>query len=135
MNNGFLHEDRDEEVYMKIPQVFYKEGETRVCCLRKSLYGLKKTSCSWYQKFTTFHLILNFKQSKANHSLFIYEIAHTTVIALIYIYNVIMIGSCPKKIQEIKDQLHKEFSFKALGPLKYFFDIEVTRTNDGSGLS
>lgn len=135
MKNAFLHGDLDEEVYMKIPQVFYKEGETRVCCLRKSLYGLKKTSCSWYQKFTTFHLILNFKQSKANHSFFIYKTTYITVIALIYVDDKIIIGNCPNKIQEIKEQLDKEFSVKDCGPLKYFIGIEVTRISDGLVLS
>nr|GEZ22701.1 putative reverse transcriptase, RNA-dependent DNA polymerase, Gag-polypeptide of LTR copia-type [Tanacetum cinerariifolium] len=134
VNNAFLHGDLNEEIYMKIPQGFSKEGETRVCRLRKSLYGLKQASRNWYHKFTTFLLSLNFKQSKADHSLFIYETTNTTVIALIYVDDVIT-GNCPNKIQEVKKQLDKEFSIKDLATLKYFLGIEVVKTKDGLVLS
>ncbi|KAJ9542625.1 hypothetical protein OSB04_029131 [Centaurea solstitialis] len=122
-------------VYMKIPQGFSKDGETRVCRLRKSLYGLKQASRNWYHKFTTFLLSLGFKQSKADHSLFIYETKSITMATLIYVDDVIITGNCLDKIQEIKKQLDKEFSVKDLGPLKYFLGIEAAKTSDGLVLS
>lgn len=41
VNYTFLHDDLDEDLYMKIPQGFAKKDETRVCKLKKSLYKLK----------------------------------------------------------------------------------------------
>ncbi|GKC15714.1 putative RNA-directed DNA polymerase [Tanacetum coccineum] len=135
VNNAFLHGDLDEEVYMKIPQGFSKDGETRVCRLRKSLYGLKQASRNWYHKFTIFLSGLSFRQFKADHSLFIYETASITVVVLIYVDDVIITRNCLNKIQEIKKQLDKEFNVKDLGPLKYFLGIEVAKTSDGLVLS
>ncbi|GJZ90439.1 putative RNA-directed DNA polymerase [Tanacetum coccineum] len=135
VNNAFLHGDLDEEVYMKIPQGFSNDNETRVCRLRKSLYGLKQASRNWYHKFTTFLRSLNFRQSKADHSLFIYEAGSIMVVVLIYVDDVIITGNNLTKIQETKKQLDGEFNIKDLGLLKYFIGMELAKTKDGLVLS
>lgn len=71
VNNAFLHGDLTDEVYMKIPEGFSRKGETRVCRLKKSLYGLRQACRNWYNKFTDALLDIGFRQSKADHSLFI----------------------------------------------------------------
>ncbi|KAJ9556664.1 hypothetical protein OSB04_011278 [Centaurea solstitialis] len=135
VNNAFLHGDLHEEVYMKIPQGFSKEDETRVCRLRKSLYGLKQASRNWYQKFTTALLGLGFYLSKSDHSLFIYQKDDTFIASLIYVDDVIIVGNNSEKIQEVKKSLHDKFSIKDLGELKYFIGIEVAKTSSGLVLS
>lgn len=135
VNNAFLHGDLHEEVYLKIPQGFSKENETRVCRLRKSLYGLKQASRNWYQKFTTALLGLGFCSSKSDHSLFIYRKDGIFIASLIYVDDVIIMGNDSKKIQEIKQSLHDQFSIKDLGELKYFIGIEVAKTLSGLVLS
>lgn len=83
VNNAFLHRDLIEDVYMKIPQGFSKDGETRVCKLKKSLYGLRHASRNWYHKFTQALVDIGFRQSRADHSLFIYKSGGKYVAALI----------------------------------------------------
>ena len=52
IKNVFLHGDLQEEVYMEQPQGFVAQGEIgKVCCLRKSLYGLKQSPHAWFGKF------------------------------------------------------------------------------------
>nr|GFA09694.1 retrovirus-related Pol polyprotein from transposon TNT 1-94 [Tanacetum cinerariifolium] len=107
VDNAFLHGDLEEEVYMKIPQGFSKENETRVCKLKKSIYGLKQASRNWYHKFTKSLMNLGYKQSRADHSLFIYKDADVYVAALIYVDDVILVGNNMKQIARTKSHLDK----------------------------
>ena len=60
VNNAFLHGELHEKLYMKIPRGYDKNGGTKVCRLRKSLYHLKQASGNWYKKFTSVLLELGF---------------------------------------------------------------------------
>lgn len=136
VNNAFLHGDLEEEVYMKIPQGFAKQGEQRVCRLRKSLYGLRQASRNWYHKFTTSLLDIGFRQSDADHSLFIYSHTGGSIIAaLIYVDDVIITGTNSARISQLKRYLDAKFHIKDLGNLKYFLGIEVARSPTGIALS
>ncbi|KAK9057022.1 hypothetical protein SSX86_024388 [Deinandra increscens subsp. villosa] len=120
---------------MKLPQGFKNKGDSKVCKLKKSIYGLKQASRNWYHKFTKALLNLGYKQSKADHSLFIYKTNESYVAVLIYVDDVIMVGNDEKKIQNTKLYLDNKFSIKDLGQLKYFLGIEVAKTSEGLVLS
>ncbi|CAL1400086.1 unnamed protein product [Linum trigynum] len=135
VNNTFLHGDLEEEVYMTIPQGFAAPGDTRVCRLRKSIYGLRQASRNWYQKFTQALLELNFVQSRADHALFTYRRGAIFVVALIYVDDVILTGNDMSFIQCVKDFLNDRFTIKDLGDLKYFLGIEVARSPRGMVLN
>ena len=48
----FLHEDLEEEIYMKKLEGFAVKGKKElVCKLKKSLCGLKQSPRVWYRKF------------------------------------------------------------------------------------
>ena len=91
MKNAFLHGNLDEEVYMHIPKGFSKEGDHRVCRLRKLLYGLIQASRNWYQKFIMCLTRLHFIQSHVDASLFVYKRDNSFVVALIYVDDVIIV--------------------------------------------
>ncbi|CAL1388127.1 unnamed protein product [Linum trigynum] len=117
VNNAFLHGDLQEEVYMRVPQGFVAPGDSRVCHLHKSIYGLRQASRNWYQKFSRALLAFEFKQSRADHSLFIHRKGVSFVAALIYVDNVILAGNDAEFIQRVKDYLHDQFTIKDLGSL------------------
>ncbi|OMO49485.1 Reverse transcriptase, RNA-dependent DNA polymerase [Corchorus capsularis] len=135
VNNAFLHGDLEEEVYMKIPQDFAKQGEHRVCRLQKSLYGLKQASRNWYQKFTQALLTAGFIQSTSDHSLFTSTQGESYIAVLIYVDDVIVTGNDSTKIAWLKEYLNTKFQIKDLGQLKYFLGLEVARSPIGIALN
>lgn len=71
VKNAFLHDDLEEEVYMRQPQGFEDSIHPNfVCKLQKSLYDLKQTLRAWNAKFTSYLLAIGFKSSHSDPSLF-----------------------------------------------------------------
>uniref|UniRef100_A0A2N9FIZ1 Uncharacterized protein n=1 Tax=Fagus sylvatica TaxID=28930 RepID=A0A2N9FIZ1_FAGSY len=129
VNNAFLHGDLHEEVYMTIPQGFSCTNDSRVCRLRKSLYGLKQASRNWFEKFTSSIKNFGFRQSGSDYSLFTSCQGTSFVAILIYVDDVIIVGNDSHRISSLKNYLHSQFRIKDLGPLKYFLGIEVARSS------
>lgn len=63
VHNVFLQGDLLEDVYMRMPQGFRRQGENKVCKLLKSLYGLKQDSRQWNKKLTETLLTTGYSQS------------------------------------------------------------------------
>lgn len=96
---------------------------------------MHQASRNWYQRFTNALIQIGFRQSRADHSLFIFNKKETFLSALTYVDDVILAGNDQQLMEQVKQYLEKEFSFKDLGPLKYFIGIEVARTSKGIVLS
>jgi hypothetical protein len=135
VNNAFLHGDLSEEVFTQLPPGFGRKGETRVCKLNKSLYGLKQASRQWYAKLSSTLVIAGYKQSKADYSLFVRTHKDGITIVLVYVDDIIVVGNNLKQIQELKTYLGNCFKLKDLGVLKYFLGIEVACSAQGIFLS
>ena len=134
VNNAFLHGDLTEEVYMKLPPGFGGKGETRVCRLHKSLYGLKQASRQWFIKLSMALKAAGFTQSWSDYSLFVKAHSGKLTVLLVYVDDVILAGNSLEEITAIKLFLSHRFKLKDLGELKYFLGIEVARSRKGIAL-
>lgn len=100
-----------------------------------SLYGLKQTSRQWHAKLADFLKTQGYTQSKNDYSLFLKQSAQHLTIVVVYVDDILLIGSDPTTIQDLKQSLNTAFGIKDLGFPHYFLGFEVTHYQDGVTLS
>ena len=116
---------------MEQPPGFVVQGEiSRVCRLRKSLYGLKQSPRAWFGKFSEV-----IEKSKSDHSIFYRNSQASIILLVVYVDDIIITRNDIAGISSLKSFLHGQFHTKGLGMLKYFLGIEVMRSKRGIFLS
>jgi Reverse transcriptase (RNA-dependent DNA polymerase) len=136
VKNVFLHGDLKEEVYMEIPPGFANEQlKDKVCCLKRSLYGLKQSPRAWFDRFSMVMKKLGYQQSNADHTMFIQRKCVKICILIVYVDDIVLTGNDLVEMKRLKASLAKEFEMKDLGELCYFLGIEVARSKNGVVLS
>ena len=116
---------------MYLPPGFGRKGETRVCKLHKSLYGLKQASRQWFIKLSIALKDAGFHQSWSDYSLFVRSRQGNCIALLVYVDDVILAENNLQEIEETKQFLSQRFKLKDLGQLKYFLGVEVARSKNG----
>jgi Reverse transcriptase (RNA-dependent DNA polymerase) len=82
VRNAFLQRTLEEEVYMSLPPDYDKRKDTNITCkLIKSIYRLKQSPRTWYEKLS----LCNFIISNSDHSLFIKKDYTCITVILVYV--------------------------------------------------
>ena len=87
MVTAFLYRLFTEEIYMELPHNYKEEGY--VCCLNKTLYGLKQASCVWYETLQLFLENLSFQAIQSDSAVFVLK----NVIIAVYIDDLLLCRS------------------------------------------
>ena len=128
MKTAFLHKDLEEEIYMKQSQGFeVKDKESYVCKLQKSLYGLKQAPRQWYLRFDEFALKCGFYRCNSDHCCYVIRTSNTLIILLLYVDDMLLVGSDLQAIGSLKQTLASEFAMKDLGGAKKILGIQIKR--------
>ena len=127
----FLNGVIEEEVYIEQPRGFEVEDRrTRVCKLKKDLYGMKKAPRDWYGRIYSSLTSLGFTKSKFDPNLHFKVMYDELVILLLYVDDLFLTGN-DKHIVEWKKKLAEEFEMKDLGLMHYFLGLEVWQSPKG----
>ena len=113
--NAFLQGDLVEEVYMVPPPGLLQQGESKVCKLNKSLYGLKQASRQWNLKLSEALISSGFIQSHHDYSLFTKCSGSDLVLILDCVDDLLITGFSSQLIQATKLMLNTHFKIKDLG--------------------
>ncbi|XP_073222327.1 uncharacterized protein [Cicer arietinum] len=141
----FLHGDLEETMYMQQPKGSAK-GINRVCLLKKSLYGLKKSSKQWYRKFDDFMIVTCFQRCSFDSCIYILKEEslecsptqehfpayqegqeRSPTYLLIYVDDILLASSSKDHIKRPIDDLNNEFEMTELGEAKRILGMDIKR--------
>jgi hypothetical protein len=136
VQNTFLHDILEEDVYMKQPPRYVDTSHSlHVCKLDKALYELKQSSRVWYSRLSAKRIQLGFMVSKVDTSLFIYNRSGIIIYLLVYVDDIVITSSSTTVITALLQDLGSYFALEDLGALHYFLGIQVSWSRDGLILS
>jgi Reverse transcriptase (RNA-dependent DNA polymerase) len=131
VKTAFLNGDLEEDVYMTQPMGFEDPiNASKVCKLKRSIYGLKQASRSWNKCFDK--KIKEFGFIKYNEEPCVYKrfSGNIIVFLILYVDDILLIGNDIFTFDNVKSSLKKVFSMKDLDETAYILGIKIYR--DGS---
>ena len=128
---AFLNGIIDEEIYMEQPEGFVMRGqESRVCKLKRSLYGLKQSPRCWNQVFSTFLSSIGFSQSKADPCICIkYDLF---AFIAVYVDDLLVLTKPQHDMDSVKMALSGRSKMKDMGQLYYCLGISIVQDKENS---
>ena len=96
MKSAFLNGTIELEVYMDLPPRTKCAG--KVCKLNKALYALKQSHRAWFRRLSKFMKKIGYKQSDADHTLFIKQKLSKITALIVYVDDMVVIGNDSSKI-------------------------------------
>lgn len=132
VKTAFLNGDLDEEIYINQAEGFVTPGqESKVCKLRKSLYGLKQALIQWYEKFNAAIISNGFTVNTSDSCLYSKMVGSDCVIICLYVDDMLVCGTSIDVILETKSFLSSVFDMKDLGEADVILGIKIQKTEHG----
>ena len=127
VKTAFLNGYIEEHIFMDQPKGFESKDKSKVCKLKRSIYGLKQASRSWNLRFD--EAIKSFDFIKNEDEPCVYKKVSGSKIAFLVLYvdDILLIGNDVGMLTTVKVWLSKTFSMKDLGEATYILGIRIYR--------
>lgn len=135
VKTAFLNGKLSEEIYMAVPEGV-KCNNNQVCKLHKALYGLKQAARCWYETFDLALKGQGFKNSSADHCIYILDRGNITrnIYTVLYVDDLVIVTADISEMNEIKHYLMAMFRMVDLKEIKVFLGIKIERSRNAISL-
>ena len=93
----------------------------------KVLVWVKEITKDVVSKFNTYMLGLGFTRSKVDHCMYFKLVGDHLIYLVLYVDDIFMIGNDKYIIQNVKNQLSREFEMKDIGDANFILGMEIKR--------
>jgi hypothetical protein len=123
---AFLNGLLKEEIFMEILEGFPSHGDsTKVCKMKRVLYGLNQAPKSWYGRIDTWFVSQGFSRSEDDPNMYFTLKDGKQVIILLYVDDLLTTGDNQQEIQRIQAELQREFEMSDLGLSRNYLGVEL----------
>ena len=96
--------------------------------MKKSLYGLKQAPRQWYLEFDSFMFKQGYTRCHFDHCVYLkMKNDDNYIILLLYVDDMLIVGSNMKEINVLKIKLENSFAMKDLVAAKQVLGMRITR--------
>ena len=124
---AFLNGDVDEEVYVSQPPGYPLADTTKVCKLKRALYGLHQAPRAWHLRLKRELEAHNFTESKADPGLYILSCNTGYAYTLVYVDDVLIAAKQMDTVNKVKSILMAPFDARDMGEATLFLGITIER--------
>ena len=133
VKTAFLNGDLDTEIYMKQPEGFVNDP-SKVCKLRKGIYGLKQAARLWNIKFDCFLKNNEYKASNADPCIYYKSVKENDQVSLmivaVYVDDVILASNNLDILKQEKKKLGNEFKMVDQGEVNFILGMSIKRDRE-----
>ena len=128
VKTAFLNGSLEEEIYMDQPFGFVSKGqEDKVCRLKRSIYGLKQSSRSWYLRFHEAITSFGLSMVSEDHCVYVKRSTGGIMFLTLYVDDILLAGNNLEMIEATKRWLSSVFEMKDMGEARYVLGVEIVR--------
>jgi hypothetical protein len=134
MKGTYLNGILTETIYMKQPDG-YENGTDQICCLVKTLYGLKQAGREWNKELDTKLCQHKFTRLRSDPCAYVRRHAQNIEIITIWVDDFLLFMSSQMLLDALKAELQTEWEITDLGDPAKIVGIKITRTENATTIT